>query len=520
MNFLQLIRKLVPTRPMRRWMDLRQEPAAIAHTMDVDRIHAALREAEAGNLETYFSLCRDVISSHAHAQAEFGKRKLAVVGDEMRVEAASQAPEDVLLADAVEAQLEALDGWLDALLHLLDSTLYPVAVLEKIYRPSDRPGWHYELADLRPVPPRLLDWSSGTLRIWDTDDSGAKLGTTHAPEKIRYIVHRGHALGQATIPDTWGGPMRAVIFWWFFATSDRHWWARFLDRFGAPFMVAKYDEVDDGARFVLQQAFQTATKVFGLAVPRHVEIEMQQATTQGAGEAFENFHNVCNQELSKVIIGQTLSATGQNLGLGGGQAGVQEGVRQDIRQFDAIRLAHTLRTQLLEPLRELNGWAGRMPNLAWGADSPAELSAIASILPGLGASGLEFTDEGVDELSQRLGLGLRRIEAAPAPGMGPLSAVPLAAPDAVLARERRSDRARRATDALAAAAAPDLAVALGADMKEIAGILDASTDLADFERRLRERFRALDVSSTAGIVQSVLSANSANAIINQRIPSP
>lgn len=514
MSFLDSLRRLIPTRTVRQVIDLRQEPAAVAHLMDVDRLAQVLREAEAGNMESFFSVARDIVGGHSHAQAEFAKRKLAVVGDDMRLEEYSDRPEDAALVQPLEANLDGLEELLDVLLHLLDSTLYPVAVVEKIYRPSAREGWHYELDELRVVPHRLLDYSTGELRIWDVDSTGSKTGTSHAPDRMRYIVHRGHPL--TNLPDTWGGPMRAVVFWWLFSVMDRHWWARFLDRFGAPFMVAKYSDTDDAARAILTQAFQTASKVFGLAVPKHVDIELQQAALSGAGDAFEKFHAVANQELSKVIIGQTLSAQGQNLGLGGGQASVQEGVRQDIRQFDATRLGHTLRTQLLEPLRRLNGWAGRAPRMMWGGESAAELSAIGDILPGLANAGLEPTDEGIDILSSRLGFGLRRVAAAPRPDVGQTPAgrlSPMSAPDVL---ESRSEAARRATDAIAREAAPDLAVALGVRMRDVAELLERSSDVHDFERRLRERFSHLDLTDTAQVVAEVLSANSANAILHHR----
>ena len=42
-------------------------------------------------------------------------------------------------------------------------TLYPVALVEKVYRPSMQAGLRYELAELVPVPHRLLDSTDGYL---------------------------------------------------------------------------------------------------------------------------------------------------------------------------------------------------------------------------------------------------------------------------------------------------------------------------------------------------------------------
>lgn len=526
MNRLQqLLSRLVPTVTKILRLDSRQEPAAIAHTMDVDKLGSILRQAEGGDMEDYFSLCRDVIGGHTHAQAEFGKRKLAVIGDELVIAPRDKdTPDDVAAASNIEALLEDLDELLDIELHLLDSTLYPVALVEKIYRPSSRPGWRYELASLRAVPHRLLDWTCGELMIWDVDDKGHKLGTRHRPDPIRYIVHRGHAF--TNLPDTWGGPMRAVLFWWLFSVMDRHWWARFLDRYGAPFMVAKYDEADDAARYTLSNAFSAAAKLFGIAVPKHVDIEMVQAQTS-AGDAFEKFHSIANAELSKVIVGQTASSQGTPGKLGNEDQ--QEQVRQDIRQFDARRLGHTLRTQLFLPLIKLNGWGGRAPLIAWGGESAADLQALGAILPSLDGAGVELTDDGIETLSNRTGLGLQRkakLEPPPVPPpladptLPPRQAKPLAAPHpgGATAAERRSARGRAANDAIATAGAEDLAEAMRLSLSPVAKILAASDSLDDFERQLRARFPALPSRKAAAVMEAALIANAANAVLN--FPDP
>ncbi|MBB5351063.1 phage gp29-like protein [Haloferula luteola] len=563
MNLRSIIQRLVPLKSVRKWLDVRQEPAPIANGMSVDALHHILDAAAHGDLTDYFSLARDIVAGHSHCSSEFGKRKLAVLGDEMRVEACDdENPADVSVANAIRENLDELDELLDAQLHLLDATLYPVALLEKIYRPSTKPGWHYELAELRPVPHRLLDWTDGYLRIWDVDARGNRLSTKHDADPMRYVIGRLHV--HAGLPDTWGGPMRAVVFWWLFSVMDRHWWARFLDRFGSPFMVAKYDDTDDAARAVLGQAFQTASKVFGLAVPKHVEIELEQAATAGAGDAFEKFHAVANAELSKVIVGQTMSSTAQNVGLGGGQATIQEAVRQDIRQFDGRRLGHVMRTQIFDSLCRLNGWQGRSPTVAWGGESAAELSAIGAVLPALKDAGVELTDDGIETLSGRLGLGLRRAAAVVQPGSEGLLGPPpiddqedqeitsfneltlalerlnragdqqlvaetrkkiqarlaaLSADAVVPALTRRSNAVRDACDAIAAGQAETLALAMIDSLSPVAGILRDSESLEDFEAKLRQRFPELPSRKAASIVEACLVSNAANATLNLRTAS-
>ena len=516
MNLPKWLASFLPTRTLVPFNDSRQEPSAIAHTLDADRLGSILRSAESGDMEDLFSLYRDLVAGHSHAQAEFSKRKLAVVGDDPVFTPFD--PEDtaqVAVAHAIEAQCLSLPNWMDICLHLLDSTLYPLAIVEKIYRPSDRPGWNYEIAELRPVPYRLIDYTFGRLQLWDVDERGNRLATRREPDPMRYLIHRGHAL--TSVPDTWGGPMRAVTFWYLFSIMDRSWWARFLDRYGAPFMEASYDESDDAARLTLSRAFSAATKLFGIAVPKSVQLKMHQAAAAGSSDAFAAFHEVANAEMSKIIVGQTLSATAGATGLGSGVADQQESVRQDIRQFDAKRLAHTLRAQLFRPICQLNGWAVTPPVLTWGGESSQDMAVTADILRSLPDAGLSVTDEGIDILSRRLGVPLRRTPATSLPGPGLSLAAPRI-PVVLSPQEQRSASLRRANDQIALAGATEFAAAMGDALAPISRLLAESTSQADFEDLLRTAYPSLPSRRAAEILSAAMVSNAANAIL--ALPTP
>jgi len=129
--------------------------------------------------------------------------------------------------------------------------------------------------------------------------------------------------------------MRSIVFWWLLSVMDRDWWARALERFGSPFIVARYDQADDKTRSKLEIALSMATRLFGVVVSKETEIELKEAASSQSGDAFDKFHTVCQREKSKHILGQTLSSEAQGTGLGSGVAKGQSDVRNDIRQFDA-----------------------------------------------------------------------------------------------------------------------------------------------------------------------------------------
>lgn len=413
MKLLETIRsyftKLTPTKRITGF-DPRQQPTGLVARADVQQVHAWLEAADAGNPAELFALYQEIVLTDSHLQSEFSKRKLALLGDAMAVLSAKKGDAEAdTAATAITEMLAGCDSFLDACKHLMDATIWPVAVVEKVFAVRG-PG--YALIDLVPVPDQLLDFSTGKLRIRLTDERGMPTGMFGDADERRYIVHRGHLL---TTADTRGGPLRSLVWWWLLTTMDREWWARFLDRYGSPFLVGKYDQADDASRGILQSAFSYATKIGGLVVSKDTQVELVQALSGASGEAYEKFLMIGQREKSKLIIGQTLSGDTQAQGLGNGASSLHGEVRQDIRQWDSMVLGETFRRQLFAQFLKINGYTGAAPKLAWGGEDSSAQQATGDLLKSLHDSGLELTDDGINTLSERLGMPLRRAAAPPAP---------------------------------------------------------------------------------------------------------
>jgi phage gp29-like protein len=381
----------------------------MALNMDAGKIISIVSEAEAGSTRDLFALYRDVILVDSHIQSEWTKRKLAVLGDTISVLPVDKKdPADVKTADAVNTAIMECKAFRMACSHMMDSSLYPVAVVEKVFAPT---GLGYSIANLMPVPHHLLDWTAGKLQIFDIDPvSGYILSTKHDPDPNRYIVHKGNLL---TAPDNWGGPMRSILFWWLLSAMSREWWARFLDRYGSPFLVGKF--VDNEGKNLLEKAFAFATRLGGIVCSRDTTIEIQKVSSSDSGDSYEKFLSICQREKSKLIIGQTLSAEAQSTGLGSGVSTLQGAVRDDIRKFDAMMLSDTLIHQLITQFCQINNLPGRVPKLVWGSQSNDEVKVTGALLQSMAMANLELTDAGITQLSENLGLSLQRRVGVTAP---------------------------------------------------------------------------------------------------------
>ncbi|MBQ6104127.1 MAG: DUF935 family protein [Kiritimatiellae bacterium] len=454
--------------------------------MTAARLLGIIDQAEGGSTEELFALYRDVIASDTHIQSEFAKRKDAVLGDTVAVlpydktdSAAVSAQE--LCEKLVDAQpFNILADW------LLNAALYPVAVAEKVFAPA--PGG-YRLAQVVPVPYRLLDYRDGRLRIYDVDDQGNRLSTSHLPDPARYVVHRGHNL---PLPDTWGGPMRACLFWWLLKTMSRQWWAELLERFGMPFLKGKF--ADDKGKAVLTRAFEMARRLGGVVISKNTEVEIVQAVSGDSSNSHERFIEACNREISKLIVGQTLSTTAQATGLGSGTANLQGAVKDDIRKKDARLLALTVRNQLLSQYCIVNGMPGPAPLVVFGSDSAAEMAALVGLLASLGQAGLEPDDDALDTISERVGFHVRRKASAPAFPGSPFSLHALSAPPP---QPPRDD------------SASDLAAALSGRYAPLRKIIAESTSSADCLRRCKEWLAAHENDAAADILSDAMAAYAA-----------
>lgn len=461
-------------------MNPASELPAIARSITADRLMSIVQQAESGDTRELFALYRDIIASDSQIQSEFAKRKSAVLGDVLNlVPWDKKLPEDVRAKDICLAVLDAkpfgtLIEW------LLNATLFPVAVAEKVYTPS---AGGFKLSAIVPVHYQLLDYSSGFLRIYDTDETGRPRSSSHAPDPERYIVHRGALM---PVPDQWGGPMRALLVWWLLRTMSRQWWANFLERFGMPFLIGKYKAGDENGRSVLVNAFQMAVRLGALVISDKTSAELKQAAAGDSSNAHERFIELCNREISKLIVGQTLSGQASPTGeLGGGTAALQGEVRDDLRKMDAKLLAVTIRSGLLEQYTRINGCTGATPLLSFGSDSTSELRAMTDLIKSLGEAGFEPDDDGMAAYSERLGFGLRRKTAPFQMGLSAEQLRPLA-----LSADGPSGT--------------DLAAIFSGRYKAVAELVRSSDTAEDCLAKVKQWALTADLSVPAAVVEKVL----------------
>jgi len=118
------------------------------------------------------------------------------------------------------------------------------------------------------------------------------------------------------------------------------------------------------------------------------------------------------------VVGQTLSSTARSTGLGSGVAKLHGDVRDDFRQSDMRKLSATLIKQLFRQYLRINGYSGHIRGIFWGGKDETKAELLARTMKDFGAVGIEADDKGLEVISERVGISLRRNMALVSSGPG------------------------------------------------------------------------------------------------------
>lgn len=299
-----------------------------------------LREQPARGIRIYQDMLRD-----SHIRSVVGTRRLAVLGKEWRIEAAEDSPADQNVRDLVEEAIQGIRGFERARRDLLDGIFKGFAVGEIMWSvvngrvvPTEirRRGQH-----------RFVFDADGRLRLLTIQNM---IDGEELPERKFLILQY-----DADPENPYGFGIGQSVYWpWWFKKHAIKFWVVFMDRFAQPLPVGKYppgtDEKTQEALLDLLKAIQTDQAV---KIPNTLDVSLLEAARTSTVGVYEPFIKLLNAEISKAVLGQTLTT---QEGTTGSQAlgRVQEDVRQDIVEADADLEDEVFRDQLIRWIVDFN----------------------------------------------------------------------------------------------------------------------------------------------------------------------
>lgn len=361
-----------------------------------ERLARILREADNGDVMRQAELFEEMEERDAHLSSQFQIRKLAVQGlgwDILPSIPAGPASEIVRFCKAALESLADLD---EHILDLLDALAKGYAMLEILWDVSEKGA---RIESLRRVHPKKITfWDSLTPRLLTDEEPVHGMD----PPPFKFVYHRCRVRSGY---DTRAGIMRVCAWMYLFKNYTVKDWVGFAEVYGMPLRLGKYEP---GASKADREALIRAVRSLGSdaagIISKTTEIQFIEAQKGSSLNVYESLASFCDAQMSKAILGQTLSSEpGGGNGQGSFALGrVHSEVRHDLVQADCKALAKTLTRQILRPLVGFNfGWDAPVPRFQFLCDPPEDMRALAEVYRILSEIGFDFSRE---QLAQRFRL--------------------------------------------------------------------------------------------------------------------
>ncbi len=307
-----------------------------------------------------WGLFEEALDKDAHLASLVTQRRAAVLGWRRRIVAADGS-EPARQAAALCGRLVEEGGCLDgpggidnALSELLDGVPYGISISEVLWRRQrvDSAGLSGEF--LLPCairsrhPRRFIFGTDGSLRLLTREEP---LRGIALPPR-RFIVFAPYGRHE----NPYGLPALRCVWWlsWFKRQVLR-FWVMYCEKFGSPTTVLHHPPAaGTEERQQFRRIVGSLQQETGIVLPEGVELSLLEGARSGSVETYLELVEFCNREMSKALLGQTLT-TQSDGGRGSYALGqVHENVRADIIRSDAQALAGIVNSTLLRWIVELN----------------------------------------------------------------------------------------------------------------------------------------------------------------------
>ncbi len=326
--------------------------------MTPERLAAVFREADLGDVRRQAELFEQILEKDAHLLGEASKRENAILDVEFQIEPASDSARDNQVAQFVSEFLEGQTDWPDV----------QVAMQEAIGRGFSAMEIMWDVSAGQAVPSSFESLESK--RFLFQDEVGVVAKT---PRLISDASPMGeiipawkvlmHRYGGKSGHPTKSGIYRVCAWMFLFKNYAIKDWVIFCEVYGMPLRLGKYSPgaTEDDKSALIQAISMLGSDAAGI-ISKSTEIEfVETAKGTTSADLYKFLAQFCNAEMSKAILGQTLTA---EVGDKGSYAAskVHNDVRKDLTRSDARAMAATVRQQIIRPMVGFNfGWDAPIP---------------------------------------------------------------------------------------------------------------------------------------------------------------
>ncbi len=297
-------------------------------TQDIDSWRSAIRSAESvyfPKRTMLYDLYNEILLD-GHLTAVMEKRKLSILNSPLVF------IEDGNVNDEI-TPLTSTESFMNILSYMIESKFWGHSLIEL----------NFDNGELIPVliPRKHVIPEKGIIVRYQTEITGFNY---REYPYTNYLIEVGEK-------DSLGLMMKAAQYV-IYKRGGFGDWAQYTELFGMPFRIAKYDGYDDKTRADLETALKQAGSAAYVVIPKEADLQFIQNNTVGSTILYDMLINTCNRELSKLILGQTMTT---EAGGSMAQAKVHAEVEKQIHLADKLFVKNVLNDKL-RPLLQMHGY--------------------------------------------------------------------------------------------------------------------------------------------------------------------
>lgn len=354
-----------PTRP-----EINREIATTADGIDITRGYTgpllepydSVLRRRGSDLEIY-----EQVFSDPEVKSTFSQRQLAVTQAEWQVDAGGDRPIDEEAAQFLREQLQRV-GWDNVTTKMLMGVFFGYAVAEIIYKPD---GNRIVIDAIKVRNTRRFRFGKNNdLRLLTMSNMHEGI-----PAEAPYFWN--FCCGAYNDDEPYGQGLAHWLYWpVLFKRNGIKFWLIFLEKFGMPTAVGKYDgNATPAERSKLLQATQAIQTDSGIIMPKDMELSLLEAARSGTAD-YKTLQDVMDATIQKVVLGQTASTQGTPGKLGNDN--LQADVRKDIIKADADLVCESFNVSVVRWLIEWNFSGAALPRVYRVTDEPEDLDTRAA----------------------------------------------------------------------------------------------------------------------------------------------
>lgn len=309
-----------------------------------------------------YELYNEMEDKDAHLFSVLQTRKLGVLSRSRKILPANNSQKALSVANFVQSVIDRIDNFDEDLFQLLDALAKGFSVLEIIWQVRSgkvtisKLKSRYQgrfcfdsqnnliLLDNTRFPFGVLAYSSHSQSHSAAVISSASSNAAILPQR-KFLIFTFNSTNE----NPYGSGLCCKAYWYYwFKKNNLKFWVIFNEKFGSPTVVGKYKPgTSQEERKKLMEVIESLQNDTGVTIPENVMIEFLEARRTGSINSYKDLADWCNDEISKIVLGETLTTSegrrSGSLALGK----VHENVRNEYIEFDAKSLMGIINNQLI-----------------------------------------------------------------------------------------------------------------------------------------------------------------------------